>query len=99
MREEYQVMLIAWVAVALWVAFVIFTNRRQHPKVLFFLFMVELWERFSYYGMRALLILYLTTTAIQRGVGCEATVGEGRYGAYGAPVDPPPRAGGLHGDQ
>jgi POT family proton-dependent oligopeptide transporter len=31
-----------------------------HPKGLFILFLTEMWERFSYYGMRALLILYLT---------------------------------------
>ena len=31
-----------------------------HPKGLIILFLTELWERFSYYGMRALLILYLT---------------------------------------
>ena len=31
-----------------------------HPKGLYTLFLTEMWERFSYYGMRALLILYLT---------------------------------------
>ena len=31
-----------------------------HPKGLFICFLTEMWERFSYYGMRALLILYLT---------------------------------------
>ncbi len=31
-----------------------------HPPGLFVLFATEMWERFSYYGMRALLILYLT---------------------------------------
>jgi len=31
-----------------------------HPKGLFVLFFTEMWERFSYYGIRALLILYLT---------------------------------------
>ena len=30
-----------------------------HPKGLYLLFLVEMWERFSYYGMRALLVLYL----------------------------------------
>jgi POT family proton-dependent oligopeptide transporter len=30
-----------------------------HPKGLFFLFFTEMWERFSYYGMRALLVLYM----------------------------------------
>src|SRR3546814_9014680 len=31
-----------------------------HPRGLFLLFFVEMWERFSFYGMRALLIFYLT---------------------------------------
>src|SRR5436305_110774 len=31
-----------------------------HPPGLYLLFMVEMWERFSYYGMRGLLVLYLT---------------------------------------
>lgn len=31
-----------------------------HPKGLFYLFFAELWERFSFYGMRALLVLYMT---------------------------------------
>ena len=39
------------------------TNEPQmmgHPKGLFYLFFAELWERFSFYGMRALLTLYMT---------------------------------------
>jgi len=31
-----------------------------HPKGLFYLFFAEMWERFSFYGMRALLTLYMT---------------------------------------
>ena len=31
-----------------------------HPKALFILFFTEMWERFSFYGMKALLIFYLT---------------------------------------
>lgn len=33
-----------------------------HPKGLFYLFFTELWERFSYYGMRAILVFFLTST-------------------------------------
>ena len=33
---------------------------RGHPRGLYVLFFAEMWERFSYYGMRALLIYYLT---------------------------------------
>lgn len=34
-------------------------GKRGHPKGLYLLFTVEMWERFSYYGMRALLVLYM----------------------------------------
>ena len=34
-----------------------------HPRGLFIIFAVEMWERFSYYGMRALLALYLVHAA------------------------------------
>ena len=33
--------------------------KHAHPKGLYFLFTIEMWERFSYYGMRALLVLYM----------------------------------------
>jgi POT family proton-dependent oligopeptide transporter len=38
----------------------VFMQLRKHPKGLFVLFFAEMWERFSYYGMRGLLIFYLT---------------------------------------
>ncbi|MGI9027048.1 MAG: hypothetical protein ACR2GP_16010, partial [Burkholderiaceae bacterium] len=34
----------------------------RHPKALPMLFLTEMWERFSYYGMRALLVLYLVNS-------------------------------------
>jgi POT family proton-dependent oligopeptide transporter len=42
-----------------------------HPKGLFLLFVTEMWERFSYYGMRALLVLYAVaaTHAANPGLG------------------------------
>jgi len=39
-----------------------------HPKGLYVLFFTELWERFSYYGMRAILVLYLTAKTDAEGV-------------------------------
>lgn len=39
-----------------------------HPKGLYLLFFTELWERFSYYGMRAILILYMTKLWIENGL-------------------------------
>ena len=40
-----------------------------HPKGLYILFFTELWERFSYYGMRAILVLYLTAKITDRNAG------------------------------
>jgi POT family proton-dependent oligopeptide transporter len=40
-----------------------------HPRGLATLFFTEMWERFSYYGMRALLILFMKATAAQGGLG------------------------------
>lgn len=38
--------------------------RQKHPAGLWLLFFAEMWERFSYYGMRALLVLYMTSQAL-----------------------------------
>jgi POT family proton-dependent oligopeptide transporter len=92
-------MLIAWLLVGGWITFVIFTNRKMHPKGLFFLFMVELWERFSYYGMRAFLVLYLTKSLVTGGFGLEKKVAYGIYAAYGALVYLTPLAGGYLADK
>ncbi len=36
------------------------SNKQGHPKGLYLLCITEMWERFSYYGMRALFMLYMT---------------------------------------
>lgn len=92
-------MLIAWAGVAAWVAFVIFLNRKVHPKALFALFMVELWERFSYYGMRAILVLYMTSELIKGGFALDDATAYGIYGAYGALVYLTPILGGYFADK
>lgn len=55
-----------------------------HPIGLSTLFFTEMWERFSYYGMRALLILYLTqeTIAANPGMGMDAVTAGAIYGLY-----------------
>ena len=55
-----------------------------HPVGLYVLFMTELWERFSYYGMRAILVLYLTAKATGENPGLEWTSQEALalYGWY-----------------
>lgn len=45
------------------------TTQKSHPKALYTLFATEMWERFSYYGMRALLTLYLTAELANGGFG------------------------------
>jgi POT family proton-dependent oligopeptide transporter len=99
MNPDYKLMLLAWLGVAAWVAFVILSNRKTHPKALFVLFMVELWERFSYYGMRALLILYMTANLIDGGFDFDDAKAYGIYGAYGALVYLTPLIGGYFADK
>lgn len=99
MNPAYKLMIIAWVLVAVWVVIVIFTNRKVHPKALFALFMVELWERFSYYGMRAILILYMTSELMRGGFGFDDAKAYGIYAAYGALVYMTMLVGGFFADK
>jgi proton-dependent oligopeptide transporter, POT family len=52
----------------------------SHPRGLATLFLTEMFERFSYYGMRALLILFMTATALKGGLGIDATRAGAIYG-------------------
>src|SRR5262245_9222752 len=53
-----------------------------HPRGLTTLFFTEMWERFSYYGMRALLILYMTTAVTGGGLGFDTKTAASIYGTY-----------------
>ena len=53
-----------------------------HPRGLLTLFLTELWERFSYYGMRAILILYMVTPGAAGGLGLDTAKAAAIYGAY-----------------
>ncbi|YBZ92543.1 peptide MFS transporter [Bacillus sp. AK031] len=55
---------------------------KKHPKGLYLLFFTELWERYSYYGMRALLVLYLTTQFVSGGLGVDPERALQIYGLY-----------------
>ena len=53
-----------------------------HPKGLMTLFFTEMWERFSYYGMRALLILFMTSAVVDGGLGFDDKTSGAIYGLY-----------------
>lgn len=53
-----------------------------HPRGLSTLFMTELWERFSYYGMRALLVLYMTAPVVAGGIALSTAEAGRIYGNY-----------------
>src|SRR3954465_15554781 len=65
-----------------------------HPQGLYVLFGAEMWERFSYYGMRALLVLYLT-----KHLGYERTDALSLYATYTGLVYLTPLLGGFLADR
>jgi len=68
--------------------------RRHHPRGLVILFFTEMWERFSYYGMRGILIFYLT----QHLLFDDKTAGA-QYGSYTSLVYLLPLLGGIVADR
>ena len=61
-----------------------------HPRGLATLFFTEMWERFSYYGMRAILILFMTTPVARGGLGFPVAEAGAVYGLYTAMVTAAP---------
>ncbi len=73
---------------------------KGHPKALYYLFFAELWERFAYYGMRALLVLYVVNelyTHLGKNLADER--GIAIYAAFGALVYATPVVGGMIADK
>ena len=70
-----------------------------HPSGLFVLFFTEMWERFSYYGMRALLVLFLTSALLDGGWAWSREEALGLYGTYTMLVYFSPILGGLIADK
>ncbi|WP_353170958.1 peptide MFS transporter [Flavobacterium sp.] len=66
------------------------TVKQGHPKGLYFLFFTEMWERFSYYGMRAIFILFMTKVLLMS----DASASE-IYGSYTGLVYLTPLLGGY----
>ena len=67
---------------------------RRHPRGLYVLFFAEMWERFSYYGMRGMLVFYLTQQFL-----FDDTFSNGKYGAYTSLVYLMPLVGGVLADR
>jgi POT family proton-dependent oligopeptide transporter len=71
----------------------------NHPVGLFVLFFTEMWERFSYYGMRALLVLFLVSEASKGGWNWTRPEALSLYGWYTGLVYLTPIVGGLIADK
>ncbi|MEP7168453.1 MAG: peptide MFS transporter [Bacteroidota bacterium] len=69
-------------------------NSTTHPKGLYILFMTEMWERFSYYGMRAILILFMTKALLM-----DKALASNIYGSYTGLVYLTPLLGGYLSDR
>ena len=70
----------------------------RHPKGLFLLFASELWERFSFYALRAVLVLYLTALTVDGGLGWTKADALRLYGFYTGLVYITPLVGGWLAD-
>ena len=60
-------------------------HSERHPRGLYTLFFTEMWERFSYYGMRALLVLFMVDS-VRGGMGLTDKLATSIYGLYTAAV-------------
>lgn len=71
----------------------------RHPKGLYLICTVEMWERFSYYGMRALLVLFLTAQLISGGLGFDDSSASLIYGIFTGLIYFTPLIGGWLSDR
>jgi proton-dependent oligopeptide transporter, POT family len=70
------------------------TNNQSHPKGLYILFATEMWERFNYYGMRAILVLFMTKALL-----FDKTLASQLYGSYTSLIYLTPLIGGFMADR
>ena len=54
----------------------------RHPRGIYTLYFTEMWERMSYYGMRAILILYMVAGVTNGGLGLDEATAGAIYGLY-----------------
>jgi POT family proton-dependent oligopeptide transporter len=88
------IVILTGIAVTVATAIPVVMQLRTHPRGLFILFFAEMWERFSYYGMRGLLIFYLTEQFL-----FDDKRSNGQYGGYTALVYLTPLIGGFIADR
>jgi POT family proton-dependent oligopeptide transporter len=75
------------------------TSGERQPPALYLLFFVEMWERMSFYGMRALLVLYMTAATTAGGFGWSRADALSIYGWYTGLVYLTPILGGYMADR
>src|SRR5580693_4853833 len=90
----FNVVVVAGVVITIATGIPVFLQLRNHPRGLAVLFFAEMWERFSYYGMRGLLIFYLTEHFL-----FDDRVAQGQYAAYTTLVYLLPLVGGFVADR
>lgn len=96
--EQFQILMFSIVIAIILTVMVWIFNQKEHPPGLRLLFFTEMWERFSYYGMRGLLILYLTKTYMEGGLGFSEKHAGWIYGIYTGLVYLTPIIGGWLAD-
>lgn len=69
-------------------------NNTSHPKGLYILFATEMWERFNFYGMRAILVLFMTKALL-----FDKTLASQLYGSYTSLIYLTPLIGGFMADR
>jgi len=92
--EFFNIIVVVGLLITGLTAIPVFAQMRNHPRGLHILFFAEMWERFSYYGMRSILIFYLTQHFLFSG----AFAGS-QYGAYTSLVYLLPLIGGILADR
>jgi POT family proton-dependent oligopeptide transporter len=88
------IVIVAGIVVTVLTAIPVVLQLRTQPRGLIVLFFAEMWERFSYYGMRALLIFYLTQHFL-----FDDHIATGQYGAYTTLIYMMPVLGGVLADR
>lgn len=92
--EFFNIVVVVGLVITGLTAIPVFTQMRHHPRGLHILFFAEMWERFSYYGMRSILIFYLTQHFV-----FSQGFASSQYGAYTSLVYLLPLIGGILADR